>query len=56
MLRDNLLNKHMGMIDFSYSMVGNEIGLKSSIIDVGNWLISGVNSQGNRKVDPMLMV
>ena len=56
MLRDSLLNKHMGMIGSSYSVVRGRIGLKSSVMDVGNWVISGMNTQGNRQVDPMLMV
>ena len=46
----------MGMIGSSHSMVRRKIGLKSSVMDVGNWVISGVNAQGNRQVDPMLMV
>ena len=44
------------MIGSSYSMVNDEIDLKSSVMDVGNWAISGVNSQGNRLEDPMLMI
>ena len=46
----------MGMIASNYSVVKKKIGFKSSIMDVGNWVISGVNAQGNRQVDPMLMV
>ena len=46
----------MGMIGSSYSMVSRKIGLKSSVMDVGNWVISSMNAQGNRQVDPMLMV
>ena len=44
------------MIASNHSMVRRKIGLKSSVIDVGNWVISGVNAQGNRQVDPMLIV
>ena len=46
----------MGMIGSNHSMVRRKIGLKSSVMDVGNWVISGMNAQGNRQVDPMLMV
>ena len=46
----------MGMIGSNHSMVRRKIGLKSSIMDVGNWVISSVNAQGNRQVDPMLIV
>ena len=45
----------MGIIASSHSIVSNEIGLKSSIIDVGNWVISGMNTQGNKQLVPMLM-
>ena len=41
----------MGMIDSSYSMASNEIGLKSSAMDVVNWVISSVNAQVNRQAD-----
>ena len=44
------------MIDSGYSMGRKKIGLKSSVIDVGNWVISGVHAQGNRQADPMLIV
>ena len=44
------------MIGSSNSMVRRRSGLKSSIIDVGNWVISGVNVQGNRQADPILIV
>ena len=44
------------MIGTSYSMISEKIGLKSNAMDVGNWVISTVNSQGNRQADPMLMV
>ena len=40
----------------SHSMVRRKIGLKSSVMDMGNWVISSVNAQGNRQVDPMLML
>ena len=56
MLRDSLLNEHIGMIGSSYSMVRRKIDLKSSVLDVGNWVISGVNAQGNGQADPMLIV
>ena len=46
----------MGMIGSNNSVVRRKIGLKSSVMDVGNWVISGVNAQGNRQVDPILMV
>ena len=46
----------MGIIGFSHSVVRGKIGLKSNVMDVGNWVISGVNAQGNRQADPMLMV
>ena len=46
----------MRMIGFSHSIVRRKIALKSSVIDVGNWVISGMNTQGNRQADPMLMV
>ena len=44
------------MIGSYHSIVRRKIGLKSSVMDVGNWVISGVNAQGNRQVDPMLIV
>ena len=44
------------MIGSSYSMVREMIGIKSSVMDVGNWVISGVNTQGNRQANPMLIV
>ena len=44
------------MIISSHSMVRGKIGLKQSDMDVGNWVISSVNAQGNRQADPMLMV
>ena len=44
------------MICSSYRVVSNEISLKSSVMDEGNLVISGVNAQGNRQVDSMLMV
>ena len=56
MLRDSLLSKHMGMIGSSHSMVREKISLKSSVMDVGHLVIFGVNAQGNRQSDPMLMV
>ena len=46
----------MGMIGSNHSMVGNKIGLKSSVIDVGKLVISGMNAQRNRQTDPTLMV
>ena len=46
----------MGMIGSSHSVVRDKIGLKSSVMDVGNWVISGENAQENRQADPMLMV
>ena len=46
----------MGMIGSSHSVVKGRISLKSSVIDVENWVISGMNAQGNRQTDPMLMV
>ena len=44
------------MIGSNHSIVKRKIGLKSSIMDVGNWVISSVNEQGNRQVNPMLVV
>ena len=44
------------MIGSGYSMVRRKIGLKSNVMDVGNWVISGMNAQKNKQVDPMLMV
>ena len=55
-LRDSLLSEHTGVIGSRYSIVSNEKGLKSSVVDVGNWVISGVSAQGNRQADPMLMI
>ena len=46
----------MGIIGSSHSMVREKIGRKSSVMDVGNWVISGMNAQGDRQADPMLMV
>ena len=44
LLRDSLLSEHMGIIGPSYSAVSNEIGLKSSIIDMVNLVISNMNA------------
>ena len=44
------------MIGSSHSVVRGKIGLKSSFMNVGNWVIYGVNAQGSRQADPMLMV
>ena len=44
------------MIGSSHSLVRKKTGLKSSVMDVGNWVISGVNAQGNTQADTMLMV
>ena len=55
-LRDSLLSKDMGMIGSSYNVVRGRISLKSSVMDVGNWVISGENAQENGQADPMLMV
>ena len=46
----------MGIIGSNHSMVRRKINLKSSVIDVGNWVISSINAQRNRQVDPMLKV
>ena len=46
----------MEIIGSSHSMVSNKIGLKSSIMDVGNLVASSMNAQGNRQTDPMLML
>ena len=54
--RDSLLSKHKGMMGSSCSIVSDKFGLKSNDIDVGNWVISGMNTQGNRQSDPILMV
>ena len=56
LLRDSILSNHIGMIGSSQGMVSNKIGLKSSVMDMGNWDISGMIAQGNRQADPMLMV
>ena len=56
LLRDSLLSKHMGIIGSSHSVVSEKIGCKSSVIDVRNLVISGINAQRNRQTDPMLMV
>ena len=46
----------MGMIGSSHIVVRGGIGLKSSVMNVGNWVISGKNAPKNRQADPMLMV
>ena len=46
----------MGIKDSSHSVIREKISLKSSVIDVGNGVISGVNAQGNMLAGPMLMV
>ena len=46
----------MGMMGSNHSMVNEEIGLKSSVMDVGNWVISNMNAQKNKQANPMLMV
>ena len=56
LLRGSLFSEHMGMIGSSYSVVSNKIGLKSSVMDVGNWVISGKNAQRNRQADLTLIV
>ena len=56
LLRYSLFSEHMGIIGSNYSMDSNEIGLKSGVMDVGNWVISEVNAQGYKQIDPMLMI
>ena len=56
LLRDSLHSNDMVIIGSSHSAVSDEIGLNSSIIHVGNWAISGIDSQGNRQADPILML
>ena len=56
LLRDSQLSEYMGMIGSSHSMVREKIGVKLSVVYVGNWVIYGMNSQGNRQANPMLMV
>ena len=56
MPRDGPLSNHMGMLGLSHCMVSNKIDLKSSVMGVGNLVISGMNSKGNRQADPMLML
>ena len=56
LFRDSLLSKHIVVIGSSHGMVSDEIGPKSSVVLVGNWVISGMNAQENRQADPMLMV
>ena len=46
----------MQIIGSSLNVVSKEIGLKSSVMNVGDLVISGINAQGNRQSDPMLMV
>ena len=46
----------MGMIGSSHSVVSKKIGLKLSAMDVGKWVISGMNAQGNKQANPKLMV
>ena len=46
----------MGTIGSSYSMVSDKISLKSSVMDVGSWVISGMNAQGDRQADLMLLL
>ena len=53
---DSLLSEYMGMIGSSHSMARRKITLKSSVMDVWNWVIPSMNAQGNRQADPMLMV
>ena len=56
MVRDSLFGKHMGRIGSSHSIVKEKIGLKSSVMVVGNWVISSENVQENMQADPMLMI
>ena len=44
------------MIGSSHKVISDEISTKSSIIDVRNWVISGMNAQENKQADPMLVV
>ena len=44
------------MIGSSHSIVSDEIGLKSSVMNVEKWVISSMNAQRNRKADLILMV
>ena len=44
----------MVMIGSRHSMVSKKIVVKLSVIDVGNWVISGVNAQGNRQAETRL--
>ena len=42
--KDSLLSQHMGIIGSSYRVVSDKIVFKSSVMNVGNWVISGVNA------------
>ena len=44
------------MIGSSHSIVSNKIGLKLSVSDVENLVISGINAKKNRQANPILMV
>ena len=44
------------MIGASYIMVSDNIGLKSSVMDAGNLVISGIKAQNNRQIDSLLVV
>ena len=56
LLRDSLLSEHIGMISYIYSMVNGEIGLKLSVMNVGNWVIAVMNAQGNNQAENMPLV
>ena len=49
MLKDSLLSEYMGIIGSSHSIVSNEIGLKSSVMNVGNLVTSRVNAKKKKK-------
>ena len=44
------------MLASSHKMVRDKMGLKLSVMVVGNWDISSMNAQANRQADLMLMV
>ena len=44
LFRDNQFREHMGIVGSNYSVVSSKIGLKSSVMDVGNLVISSINA------------
>ena len=44
LLRESLLSEYIEMIYSGHSVFSSKTGLKSGVMDVGNWVIYGMNA------------